>query len=219
MDHLNLILFEYLNGPENPGYLELGTARFAAEWLIWLIAFGLALGYFRSSIQGRVAIIRTGLATALALVANITIATLWYHPRPFVLSIGHQLLPHAPDTSFPSDHATVMFAAAFGLLMFATKRIWSSLALTAAIAVAWARVWLGVHWPLDMAGSVGVAALALVAVRGLATTAAIQRITAALLGLTDTVLGILRIPADIAPRTSARAPSTSETNVNGKAGH
>ncbi|GAB4387321.1 undecaprenyl-diphosphatase [Albidovulum sp.] len=194
MDHLNLILFSHLNGPAAPGSLALGVARLAAEWLIWLVAIGLVLGYLRSGRGGRVTVIRAGLATVLALAANVTIAALWYHPRPFELGIGHQLLPHAAETSFPSDHATVLFSIAFGLMAFGVRRLWWGLALGSALAVAWARVWLGVHWPLDMVGSAVVAAVAVLLLRGLASHRPIRRCEEVILGLTDAGLALLRIP-------------------------
>jgi hypothetical protein len=54
--------------------------------------------------------VAVGIATLLALAVNFTIAALWYHPRPFELGIGHQLIEHAVATSFPSDHGTPALA-------------------------------------------------------------------------------------------------------------
>ncbi|MEX5516600.1 undecaprenyl-diphosphatase [Pseudophaeobacter sp. 1A09344] len=218
MDHLNLILFSYLNGPATPGFLELGVARLAAEWLIWLVAIGLALGYLRSGRAGRVAIIRTGMAAVVALAVNFTIAALWYHPRPFELGVGHQLLPHAAETSFPSDHATVLFAVTFGLMAFGARRIWWSLALCSALAVAWARVWLGVHWPLDMVGSAGVAAVAIVVLRGIARYPVMAKFDQVILGLTDAVLAFLRVPPNLVPRLADGTHPMAEQAVGQESG-
>jgi undecaprenyl-diphosphatase len=68
---------------------------------------------------------------------------------------------HAPDSSFPSDHATVMFTVALVLassLAPQARRLGALLLPTAAV-VASARVFLGVHYPLDMVGALLVAAL------------------------------------------------------------
>ncbi|KEO55027.1 undecaprenyl-diphosphatase [Thioclava pacifica] len=211
MDHLNLILFSWLNGPASPGFLQLGVDRLAAEWLIWLVAIGFVLGYLRSGRAGRVAIIRTGMAAVVALAVNFTIAALWYHPRPFELGVGHQLLPHAAETSFPSDHATVLFAVAFGLMAFGARRIWWSLALCAAIAVAWARVWLGVHWPLDMAGSLAVAALAVMILRALDRTRPAVALTEAILAISDRVFDLLHLPERVATRSGAGRQTQGES--------
>ena len=58
---------------------------------------------------------------------------------------------HAPDDSFPSDHGTVIFTFALAFLFW--HRLWSgALLMVVAAAIAWSRVYLGVHWPLDMVG-------------------------------------------------------------------
>src|SRR5699024_4891506 len=81
----------------------------------------------------------------------------WEHPRPFVIGIGHTLMHHAASSSFPSFHVTVMFAIAFGLwLLTLFRRVaWVIFGLT--LLVAWARIYVGVHYPIDMAGAVIVA--------------------------------------------------------------
>jgi len=130
----------------------------------------------------------------IALAANFTIAALWYHPRPFELGIGNQLIAHAAETSFPSDHATILFAVAFSLLAFGAARLWAWLALVAAVAVAWARVWLGIHWPLDMLGSMGVALGTVLIVALARNTRAVKRLTTFLLDVFDRLLDLARIP-------------------------
>lgn len=63
------------------------------------------------------------------------------------------LFPHGPETSFPSDHATLMFATALYLLL---ARRWAACGiplLVVATLTAWGRVYSGIHFPADMAGS------------------------------------------------------------------
>jgi undecaprenyl-diphosphatase len=62
-------------------------------------------------------------------------------------------------SSFPSDHGTIMFTVALALAFSrvpAAKRFGRSM-LPLAFVVAWARVFLGVHWPMDMLGALAVA--------------------------------------------------------------
>lgn len=82
--------------------------------------------------------------------------SVWWHPRPFMIGLGHSYLQHASDSSFPSDHATVFASVALTMLL---HRLWSVgiATLFAGLVVAWARVFVGVHFPLDMAAAAEVA--------------------------------------------------------------
>lgn len=73
-----------------------------------------------------------------------------------MIGLGHTFLAHAPDSSFPSDHATVFATLCVTL---SAQRLTRLALATLAIgsAVAWARIFLGVHFPLDMIGAAGVA--------------------------------------------------------------
>lgn len=88
------------------------------------------------------------------------ITTIWYHPRPFEIGLGRQLLDHAAEASFPSDHATLMFGLAIPLLLGNQTRRWGAVVLALGFGVAWSRIYLGVHFPLDMIGAFGVAVAA-----------------------------------------------------------
>ena len=91
-------------------------------------------------------------------------AVVWA-PRPFVDGGAFNVLGHAPDSGFPSDHATLAFALAFGLLRRrppSLPRAWLAL-LAVAVAVGWARVFLGAHHPVDIVGGAAVALAADVA--------------------------------------------------------
>jgi membrane-associated phospholipid phosphatase len=69
-------------------------------------------------------------------------------PRGYDPLVG---LPHS--SSFPSGHATMSFACATVLAVLEPRAAPAFLALAAAIA--YSRLYLGVHWPLDvLAGAV-----------------------------------------------------------------
>jgi len=89
---------------------------------------------------------------------------LWFHPRPFMVPVGNSFFAHVADSSFPSDHVTFMAAIALGLGVFAGHPRGAVVLGVLTVLVAWARVFLGVHFPFDMIGSAVMAALAVAAV-------------------------------------------------------
>jgi undecaprenyl-diphosphatase len=159
LDHLNVLCFSLLNADAGLHGWRLALGMFAAKYLILLVPLGLAGLWIGGQPPQREAAVKALAATACALALNAFIGLLWYHARPFAGGTGHSFLQHAPDSSFPSDHGTIMFTVALVLATArspAARRCGVSLLPLAAV-VAWARVFLGVHWPLDMLGALGVA--------------------------------------------------------------
>ncbi|MBS4174075.1 undecaprenyl-diphosphatase [Bacillus sp. FJAT-49736] len=93
----------------------------------------------------------------IALAMNFVISKIYYEDRPFVTHHVHILIEHAPDASFPSDHATGAFAIAFAL--WARNRKIGVPMIILAIITGFSRVWVGVHYPFDVVGSIVVAAI------------------------------------------------------------
>src|SRR3954451_12572602 len=83
--------------------------------------------------------------------------------RPYeTMTNVHLLVDKTTDFSFPSDHATVAGAVAVGLL-FANRR-WGIVASVLAVVMAFTRVYVGAHYPGDVAA--GLALGGLIAVAG-----------------------------------------------------
>jgi undecaprenyl-diphosphatase len=91
-------------------------------------------------------------AGMLGLFINWLISSVYFHPRPFMVHMGKMLIYYKPETSFPSDHATLTFAIAFMLLMFKSTRIIGIFAFLLSLLCGVARVYVGVHWPFDIIG-------------------------------------------------------------------
>lgn len=157
MEHLNQSLFLLLNAGPNSPATAVNVARFLAEWLVWIVPVGLTLGWLRGSQATRQVLVSSTISGLAGLLINQLIGLVWYHPRPAELGIGLTLVDHVPDSSFPSDHLTLIWAIAFSLLMHRESRIagWGLTLL--GLPVAWARIFLGVHFPLDILGAALVA--------------------------------------------------------------
>ncbi|MCL6452383.1 MAG: undecaprenyl-diphosphatase [Alicyclobacillus sp.] len=102
----------------------------------------------------RHALVVSVLAGCLALLINVVISHFWYRPRPFV-ALPHgqdtQLVPHAADASFPSDHAAGGWAFASALWGRGPKAL-SWIYTILGVLVMIARVYTGLHWPTDVIG-------------------------------------------------------------------
>jgi len=198
---LNTTLFDLINAPVVPNGAVLAVALFLADKVIFLVAAALVWGWARAGLRTRSKLFAVGLAAVLGLAINLVIAAFWQNPRPFALGVGNQFLPHAPDSSFPSDHATILFAVGFGLFAARAASVWSWLALILAVAVAWSRIYVGVHWPLDMAGSLIVALMAACIARLVIGTGPGRALCTTCLKLYDGALNLAHIPKRISPRS------------------
>lgn len=98
-------------------------------------------------------------AVLLGLGLNALIGFVSFHPRPFMDGLGALLIPHAAENSFPSDHTTFTASIALTLLLLPRTVRWGALLLILAILGGLARVYLGLHYPLDILGSLVVSAI------------------------------------------------------------
>src|ERR1700731_3710228 len=117
MENLNRTLFLLLNAPAHPAPLTVGLAIGCAQYLIWLVPALLVIGWLRGSAPSRLTLLQAALAGLLGLLSSQVFGIAWPHPRPFAIGLGHTLLAHAPDSSFPSDHLTLLWCVSFSLLM------------------------------------------------------------------------------------------------------
>jgi membrane-associated phospholipid phosphatase len=119
-------------------------------------------------------LVGAGAAGLAYLLANLAKAAA-DRPRPYqVIADAVLRQPPAHGTSFPSSHTSVAVATVIALLPF-LSRVLTGPVIAYAVLVGWSRIYLGVHFPLDVVGGAGlgmmVGALALLAVRRLASPA------------------------------------------------
>ncbi|HEY1043645.1 MAG TPA: phosphatase PAP2 family protein [Telluria sp.] len=152
-ENINHSLFSLMHAGPDLGGMRLFMAVAMAEWLIMLVPLTLVLMWLRGTPEVRAIALRAALAVALALLVNGMLAVVWFNERPFVLGLSENVLNHDADSSFPSDHATIMFTMAFVLFSCAPTRVIGAWLTVAALATALARVYVGVHFPLDMIGA------------------------------------------------------------------
>jgi membrane-associated phospholipid phosphatase len=136
--------------------------RLYAQQGVVLFAVLLLVGYLLARRSGSILLVArsllAGLGVLIAIGINQPIVHAVNEPRPYRALPHALLLVHASaDGSFPSDHATMAGAVAAGLL-FVNRKLGLAAAL-AAILMAFARVYVGAHYPVDVLGGLVVGAV------------------------------------------------------------
>ena len=139
-----------------------------------------------------------GLAALLALGVGQLLNVALPRPRPFVVTAATVLIPHAPDPSFPSDHAILAFAVTV-VLATASRTLGTWLAAFGVLVLI-SRVFVGAHFPADVIGGAGVGAL------GAWITLWVARLPA-VAGWIDAVFALLRRLKVAAPALEPNVPA------------
>lgn len=157
---LNEAIFAVVNAAPAPDGIWLAVAQLASSWTAIGMMIAASLAWLVLRDRGlRNAV---GVLVAIALAAGIAelVANIFPEQRPFVVGFGTLLTHQNPTASFPSGHATVVWATA---LMLLTRPGHFGIGIVYALLAAltsWSRLYLGVHWPLDIVGGFAVGLIA-----------------------------------------------------------
>ncbi len=104
-------------------------------------------------------LVAAGFAFFLGLGLNQILLLMIDRPRPYIEGLTTLLVPPSVDPSFPSDHATAVFAIAitFALGGMRKRALWF---LAGAFLVALSRVFVGIHYAGDVLGGALTGAMA-----------------------------------------------------------
>jgi undecaprenyl-diphosphatase len=156
MADLNVAIFQSINGLAGKNIIFDYFGIFFAEYLQYFLGLFLLLFLALSKNKTKNALMALCTITA-ALLARFAvkgaILLVYLNPRPYADGIAVRQLVATPGEnfqSFPSGHALFFFAAAAAIYCYNKKL---GLAFFAAAAlISFARVFAGVHWPLDIIG-------------------------------------------------------------------
>ncbi|MEK4508595.1 MULTISPECIES: undecaprenyl-diphosphatase [Paenibacillus] len=152
ISHVDYLVFQFINhgavtfSALNP-FMKLLSER--AEYLFYL---GIIVYWFTRIHRHREMAIIALLSACVGFSAGSMISHFFYRDRPFVQHAVNQLIEHAANASFPSDHSIGAFVIATSIWLFRKKdgAVW----LVLAGLISFSRVWNGVHYPSDiMAGA------------------------------------------------------------------
>lgn len=152
LDQLNLYLFHILNVPDQASIWMINYASLIAHDLVYLFLLIFAIAWFRGSYEVKTGIIKAFIFTAITLLMSEVLSAILNTPRPFVIDVGRTLIEHAPTGSFPSNHMSIFSGIAFAYY-FSPQRDLGRILIWTAWLVVWSRVYVGVHFPIDMLGA------------------------------------------------------------------
>lgn len=156
LNNWNVSLFELLRAnPDSPAFV-IHLAKWLAE-LPLFFAMGLSAWYLLKN-RDFLTALQLGLACGLGMAAEFLIKVFAFHARPFAAGFGPALVTHAATNSMPSTHATLIWTTAMVFLLLRQKRL-GLILFALGCMIAWARVYVGIHWPADMVGALIVAFL------------------------------------------------------------
>ncbi len=170
-------LFLYINNLAGKWICLDAIAIFFAKYLIYFLVAGAILFFFlvsRSLGKGELLkkqeriryLFLAGISVILSrLVITELIRLFWHRSRPFITHQVNLLLEHSASGSFPSGHMTFLFPLAT-IIYFFNKKIGIAF-FVASFFVGLARIFVGVHYPLDIIGGIIIGFLSAILVKSI----------------------------------------------------
>ena len=125
---------------------------FSANYLILIALILIFILPFTKGVTEKKALILILLAFGIGFILIKTIGIFINEPRPFMTYAIKPLINHAADDSFPSDHTIIMTIIAASYSYYRSK--YSTFFIIFLFLTGIARVYVGVHYPLDIVGGI-----------------------------------------------------------------
>ena len=160
---LDLAIFDGIHSLANQSKILDWLGIFLASYLPYFLVLGLILYFikYRANFQ-LFAFIALSFILSRGLIVEV-IRFIYSRARPFMELDFIPLINHSGGQAFPSGHAATFFALAFALWLI--NRRWGYWYIGLASLMGLARVFVGVHWPLDIVGGVLVALLSVIVIK------------------------------------------------------
>lgn len=156
MRYVEQFLLQFYTGNEGTPFLN-EVMIFAAEKLIYLVPVALLYLWFTTEERKTISVF-IFVTIVVSLAISYALGQFYSHPAPYMA--GYEtILVDAPENSFPSQHTTVMFGFAWPLFYLQDRRRAGLVGLVLASLVGISRVYVGVHYPIDIVGAIGASLL------------------------------------------------------------
>ena len=195
-ERINIRIFSAINKYAGDSPFLDNVTVMIAEYLPFVFIGVLIYLWFSSKVDGKHSTLFACYAAFAGLLINRSITLFYLHPRPFMENIGTALINHASNSSFPSNHTTFMLSIAAILLFTKSTKIIGCILFFLGLLGGASRVFCGVHFPLDIFGSLLVS---------LATTSAIWALRKRLIVINEFTVNVyFRTLSKIRPNTTIK---------------
>lgn len=143
------MIFQAINGTANISKIIDFMGVFFAEYLLYIVIAGFLVLLFIN--RTRLMAISVAISVVLArFVIAEPIKRIFHIARPYIIEDNVKKIVGESGNyfSFPSGHTAIFFAIAMAVFYF-NKR-WGIIAFVVAILVGLSRIYVGVHWPIDI---------------------------------------------------------------------
>lgn len=156
----NAAVFLFIFGLSNHSFPVDTLMIFGARFIIYLTFLLMLIIFLKGGERERKSLFLALVTIPIIILLIKGIHLFFYEPRPFINFHLSPLIPHEEDASFPSRHTSIVSVIAFSYVYFKSK--WAPIFLLLAIWVGLARIYVGVHYPLDIIGGFLLGLVALV---------------------------------------------------------
>lgn len=143
-------LFRTINQLSGRSFLLDNLMIFASNKLRYLFGLAMVVMYFRN-LYYREGATNAARSLVVSLLIGFVLNLFFYRPRPFLTRRVGILIPSKMNSSFPSKHTTLAFAIATSFYL--RDRILGSIMFILSALMGLSRIWVGHHYPSDIAGS------------------------------------------------------------------
>lgn len=157
MDNWGLFFLIYNLNSKNPLFDFLMI--FGAEFIIYLTFILIFLLAIKGGINERKSLIVCLISIPVAVIIIKIIHLFYFYPRPYISFDILPLVGNQGEASFPSRHTSIMAVFAFVYSFYKSR--WGIIFWFLTIWVGLSRVYVGVHYPLDILGGIAVGLLSL----------------------------------------------------------
>lgn len=150
INQLNYALFSQIFTLGGKSWVADNLMILGAEYIVYLTFLLIVIFFITGGSKERKAAVLTLFSVVLAIILVKVLHILYFEPRPFVTYPITPLVKHIADAAFPSEHTTIMAIVAFSFAFYRSRK--ALLLVLLAVWVGLSRIYIGVHYPLDILG-------------------------------------------------------------------